>query len=171
MQHQAALPAEAYIATGAHWRQEIAEASPVDLAAPIHRITIPARCIRSIPSIGCKAIFTRDMGYFSGGHFPLVAAERALHLHLAFTDPFTGSWREHDHEAAGWLCEGAFGPFLPMVQCQAQDTTVGRQRNAVHYRLFVGPDWTTPIEGLQAPRHATWEQRTASIAKRRASVT
>lgn len=170
MQHQASLPAEAFIATGAHWRQAIAEAPPVDLAAPIHRITIPGRCIRSIPSVGCSAIITRDTGYFTGGFFPLVAAERALHLHLAFTDPMTGDWREHDHDAAGWLCQGVFGAFLPLVQCQAQDTAVGRQRNAVHYRLVVAPDWTTPIQGVSLPRHATWEQRTASIAKRRASA-
>lgn len=163
----AVIDPEATRATGRHWREVVDMAEPVDVASP--KPLIPARCIRSVPAIRAEAVVTRDVGHVRAGLTPILGADRAIHLSLAFRDGLSERWAPHDHDAAALLCEGVFGPWLPFVLVKRHDPDRGREgRDAWHYRVFVSEDWARPLPDVRPEGHVPWlEHRAALDARRR----
>lgn len=161
------------IATGAKLRlllDERGEACPtvdVSLATPVLPDVSRPKLIREIMA---EAAVARDVGYFTGGIVPFPRAERALHLRVAYLDVEMGPlpdeqaaeqvYRPHEHDISDMLIAGFFGEGLVRdVLAAPQHNLRGRRADRWHYRLFVGPDWKTPVAAFPANGFLTWEER------------
>ena len=95
----------------------------------------------------CLLQANRDQGMFRSGLLLSSDFDRCLTLSLAFHDKQRpGDWRQ-DHAAAVAACSGFFGIDLPLVWAEPPSTALAVARDLHTYRLFVGEDWRTPVEG------------------------
>jgi hypothetical protein len=158
---------QSIVATGAECRRLLDERGLdgpiVDLAAsPV--VVPPVSLPRRIREIGARGDEARDTGYASAGFIPLLIAERAYHLRIAYQGNTPEDFRDQQHDLSEMLCVGFFGPWLEYVVCQPQHPMAGRWRDQWHYRVFMKPDWKTPLGRRPIPGHMTWEERRARLA-------
>lgn len=109
--------------------------------------------------LSCRAIhlpsatflnFTRDIGMHSSGWLKNPDFEFCRHLSVSFFDP-VALLRGQDIPAprdkkitAEWL--GLFfGPDQDKIWCEPPYSEYGKSREVWHYRLFMAPDFKTPI--------------------------
>jgi len=113
-------------------------------AADQHTINACRQVFRHGPDLAATVIFTRDEGMHSSGWWKNPDYERCEHLSLAFFVP--GEAVQHDHARARLWCLGFFGADrLRYLWVEPPYTDKGKTRDVYHYRLFLTPDWRTPV--------------------------
>lgn len=103
------------------------------------------RCRAFHRASGTMLMFTRDDGMHSSGWWKDPDYERCEHLSLSFRAPLTG-------EPIGWQPELAeewvvmfFGDRRRFLWEESAKYPEGREVEVRHFRLFLEPDWWTPI--------------------------
>ena len=99
------------------------------------------RCRWVFRPLGCKAIYTRDVGYHTSGWWKNPDYERCFHLSLSFVDPETGEPAPRDPVLTALFLEALFGPHRRWLWCEPPHTQRGKRLAVWHYRLFCDPAW------------------------------
>jgi len=105
------------------------------------------RCMfgwRKTPDYGIRLIYTRDIGYHTGGWFKNPDYERCYHLSLSFWCPgylVPDEPLPQDHAAALEWCSLFFGDDRRMLWVEPPYSDAGRKADVYHYRLFCDPAW------------------------------
>ena len=127
------------------WRAEVSTSAPRDLAG---NSGMRGTATKRMPPLGIIGQFTRDAGMFRSGYMLSGSFERCFTLALRFGRPEANLVpRPYDHAAALACCLGAFGDDLDFVWVEPPATDSARRVGLHVYRLFVGPDWATPVTG------------------------
>lgn len=104
-----------------------------------------SRCRRILREHGCVLLFTRDGGMHSCGWWKNPDYEHCLHLSISFFDPETGQPAPHDHDAAKRWIRIFFDGMTNYVWSEPPFSPDGKRKDVWHYRVFVGPDFRTPL--------------------------
>lgn len=97
------------------------------------------------PELSATVLFTRDEGMHACGWWKNPDYERCEHLSLAFFYP-PHIARPHDHERARLWCLAFFGPErVRLLWIEPPFSPLGKERDVYHYRLFLRPDWRSPV--------------------------
>lgn len=105
------------------------------------------RCGLCILPLGVLARFTRDSGMHSSGWWKNPDYERCYHLSLSFHDPESG--QSIGQKQANLSREMVYATFggdrARMLWCEPPFSDDGKRLAVWHYRLFMEPDWKTPL--------------------------
>lgn len=95
-------------------------------------------CTHLYPLMHASIIFTRDVGYHSGGWWKNPDYERCFHLSVSFADGFTRS-------RGNILAKAFFGHDVKLLWVEPPCTKQGKHVGVYHYRLFCDEGWN-PIK-------------------------
>lgn len=112
-------------------------------------MAIVTQCRHVFPHHGNRSaavlIFTRDEWHHNCGWWKNPDYERCEHLSLSFLDMETGAALQQDNRRAHAWCRAFFGDRARMLWVEPPAYQEGRSRDVFHYRLFMQPDWRTPL--------------------------
>lgn len=97
------------------------------------------------PELSTRLIFTRDCGMHTSGWWKNPDYERCEHLSLSFVDTTIGEIAPQDKRLAREWCTLFFGDSTRLLWVEAPYSAQGKRHDTWHYRLFLAPDWKTPI--------------------------
>lgn len=103
------------------------------------------RCRRFVLDTGTSLLFTHDKGMHTSGWWKNPDYERCLHLSLSFVDPETGTPASHNHDEAKQWCRLFFDGTERLIWIEPPFSDHGKKFDVWHYRVFMAPDFTTPI--------------------------
>jgi len=104
------------------------------------------RCTHYDAKSGTLMIFNRDQGPHSHGWWKNPDYERCFHLSLSFKDPVTGQHRgERDAILTKVWLDLIYGSNQKYIWCEPPVGKDGKRLIVWHYRLFMQPDWKTPL--------------------------
>jgi hypothetical protein len=119
------------------------------LMTPVNQAYI-AQCrhiYKHAPDLLAMLIFTRDFGMHGIGWWKNPDYERCYHLSLSFQGR-SGARHElldQDHKRSKAWCEFFFGDNTRYLWVEPPYSAHGHAHDIWHYRLFMAPDWRTPI--------------------------
>lgn len=82
----------------------------------------------------CSMIFTRDVGYHSGGWWKNPDYERCWHLSISFPDG-------RNKVTLDKIIEALFGAHKNLIWVEPPYTDTGKKYDVWHYRLFCDENW------------------------------
>jgi hypothetical protein len=99
------------------------------------------------PELGARVIFTRDDGMHACGWWKNPDYARCEHVSLSFMawDGDRLYTQPHDHQRAALWCRAFFGDKRRLLWIEPPYSQSGRFADVYHYRLFLEPDWRTPV--------------------------
>jgi hypothetical protein len=95
----------------------------------------------TMDGIGVRIIFTRDAGHHTGGWFKNPQYERCYHMSISFRDPSGTILLPQQKRLAGELAHSAYGNNSRLLWIEGPFTSIGRQYDIWHYRLFCDCYW------------------------------
>lgn len=89
-------------------------------------------------------IFTRDDGMYDSGWWKNSEYARCEHLSLSFQE-LNGRPIDQQHDRARAWASAFFGENTRKLWIEPPFSEHGKRADVYHYRLFMAPDWRTPI--------------------------
>lgn len=97
------------------------------------------------PELRASVTFTRDDGMHACGWWKNPDYARCEHLSMAFWYSPEMTPVPHDHRRAAVWCLAFFGEHRRLLWIEPPFSAQGKSCDVHHYRLFLAPDWRTPI--------------------------
>lgn len=102
-------------------------------------------CTATHEPSGTIIIFTRDTGHHACGWWKNPDYDNCFHLSLSFRDPETGAYDSRNLKLTGEWLNYFYGDHKSLIWVEPPYSEQGKQSDTYHYRLFVHPDWKTPL--------------------------
>lgn len=90
-------------------------------------------CRWQFPKYDCTMIFTRDVGYHSGGWWKNPMYERCWHLSISYRDTTKATINK--------IINNLFGEYKKLIWVESPYTETGKKLNVWHYRVFCDENW------------------------------
>lgn len=104
------------------------------------------RCHGYHEPTGSKIGFTRDFGHHTSGWWKNPDYERCFHLSLSFHDPESGEpLGDRDTKLTQEWIDLFYGDNKRLIWAEPPYSEYGKALATWHYRLFMNPDWQTPL--------------------------
>jgi len=133
--------------TAASMRLTAAKAGTYDGLPTAANMALMQQCHRLVPDgleLVASLTFTRDAGMHTSGWWKNPEYQRCEHLSLCFRDR-TGKHESHQRGRGRAWATAFFGEHTHKLWVEPPFSEAGKQADVYHYRLFLAPDWRTPI--------------------------